>query len=168
MPGRTLKPPFSRRVLGRRQCLAALGVLSLTSLDDLGREAEARAEDSIPDFRVIVHFDNPLKSADRVFLARAFMKEVSQWGDGETIHPVDLRSDSKAREKFSEAVVRRSVSAVRSYWQQRIFAGLGLPPPELDSDDEVVRYVLKYRGSVGYVSGRADLGKAKAITVNYD
>jgi len=56
---------------------------------------------------------------------------------------------------------------VRSYWQQRIFSGRGVPPPEVDSDADVVRFVLKYRGSVGYVSGRAEIGKAKVLTVNY-
>jgi hypothetical protein len=66
------------------------------------------------------------------------------------------------------AIIKRSVAAMRSYWQQRIFSGTGLPPPELDSDGDIVRFVLKYRGSVGYVSGRADLGAAKAVTVDYD
>jgi hypothetical protein len=46
---------------------------------------------------------------------------------------------------------------VRSYWQQRIFSGRDVPPPELDSDDAVIGFVSKYAGAVGYVSGAAKL-----------
>ena len=49
--------------------------------------------------------------------------------------------------------------------QQQIFAGRDLPPPELDSDDEVVKYVLRYPGAIGYVSAGANVGAAKIVTV---
>jgi hypothetical protein len=62
-------------------------------------------------------------------------------------------------------VLKRSVLVVKTYWQQRIFSGRGIPPPELDSDALVVEYVLKHRGAVGYVSGVCELGGAKVLTV---
>ena len=40
-----------------------------------------------------------------------------------------------------------------------------MPPPELDSDEEVVRYVLKHQGAVGYVSGGAAIGGARIVAV---
>ena len=46
------------------------------------------------------------------------------------IRPVDLRPNAATRRLFSERMLRRSVAAVRSYWQQRIFSGRGVPPPE--------------------------------------
>lgn len=165
MAKRRIYGGISSPAIGRRQCLAVLGWLSLGG--SATESSQAFAAD-VPDFRIIVHSDNPRRSVSRQFLARAFMKEVTEWSDGETLHPVDLRADSKTREKFSAVIIKRTVAAMRSYWQQRIFSGTGLPPPELDSDDDVVRYVLKFKGSVGYVSGRADLGAAKALTVDYD
>ena len=54
---------------------------------------------------------------------------------------------------------------MRSYWQQRIFSGRGVPPPELESDEAIVAYVLKHRGAVAYVSPNAKLGEAKPIAV---
>jgi hypothetical protein len=54
---------------------------------------------------------------------------------------------------------------VKNYWQQRIFSGRDLPPPELDSDEAVVSYVLSHRGALGYVSGAAKLDKAKPVAV---
>ena len=61
--------------------------------------------------------------------------------------------------------MRRSVEAVKTYWQQAVFSGRDIPPPELDSDDDVVRYVLRNPGGVGYVTGNADLHGARVLVV---
>ncbi len=79
--------------------------------------------------------------------------------------PVDQRANSSVRQTFSEAVLRRSVSAVKRYWQQRIFSGRDLPPLEVDSDEAVVAYVLKHRGAIGYVSGGAKIDRTKVVSV---
>jgi ABC-type phosphate transport system substrate-binding protein len=123
----------------------------------------ARAEDA--GFRVIVHPGNPTTSVSGEFLADAFLKKRSSWDDGEPLRPVDLRPKSDVRRKFSDRVLKRSVAAVRSYWQQQIFSGRGVPPPELDSEEAVVGYVLKHRGAVGYVSGSAEVREAKTVAI---
>jgi ABC-type phosphate transport system substrate-binding protein len=115
-------------------------------------------------YRVIVHPRNPVASAERIFVADAFLKKTTRWRHGEAIRPVDL-VDSAPRRKFTEDVLTRSVSAVRSYWQQQIFSGRGIPPPELDSDQDVVKFVLHNPGAIGYVSGHADLAGAKVLQV---
>ena len=123
------------------------------------------AAESVADFRVIVHPDNPSTSLSRDALTDSFLKRTTRWGDGETIRPVDQRSDSAVRRRFSDSVLQRSVAAVKSYWQQRIFSGRELPPPELESDEAVVSYVMKHRGAVGYVSGAAKLERARPVQV---
>jgi ABC-type phosphate transport system substrate-binding protein len=100
---------------------------------------------------------------EREFLSDAFLKKTTRWQDDEAIRPVDLRPSSATRKYFSERVHKRSVAAVRSYWQQRIFSGRGVPPPELDDDAAVVRYVLKHPGAVGYVRGDSPLEGAKIL-----
>jgi ABC-type phosphate transport system substrate-binding protein len=127
--------------------------------------ASAQPLGSAPPYRVIVHPRNPLASVERSFLADAFLKKTTRWGDGESIQPVDLVADSAARRKFSEDVLHRSISAVKSYWQQQIFSGRDIPPPELDSDVAVRDYVLKHRGAIGYLSGSADVSGVKVIAV---
>lgn len=115
--------------------------------------------------RVIVHPQNPVKAVERKFLADVFLKKVTRWGHLETIRPVDQKPDAPVRASFTVAVMRRSVEAVKTYWQQAIFSGRDIPPPELDSDEDVVRYVLRTPGAVGYVSGTADLRGARALAV---
>jgi len=118
-----------------------------------------------PAFVVIVHPSNPRSSLERSFIGDAFLKKVTRWPGGDVIKPVDLGPDAPAREAFSRDILKRSVSAVKSYWQQIIFSGRDVPPPELSGDDRVLQYVQTHEAAIGYVSGHARLDGVRAVTV---
>jgi ABC-type phosphate transport system substrate-binding protein len=124
-----------------------------------------RAASGADGFRVIVNPDNHVGSIDRQFLTDVYLKKATRWPNDEAIRPVDLGPGSPVRRLFSDDILKRSVSAVKSYWQQMVFSGRGVPPPELDSDGEVVKFVLKNRGAIGYVSGSTDVAGAKIVPV---
>jgi ABC-type phosphate transport system substrate-binding protein len=140
---------FSTCLLGF--CLLAAG----------GRAEEPR----IAEYVVIVNAANPASSAERKFLSDAFLKKTTRWSGGQLIQPVDQSADSAVRRRFSEQVLDRSVTAVRSYWQQVIFSGRDVPPPELSGDGTVLEYVKNHTGAVGYVSGNASTAGAKVLPV---
>jgi ABC-type phosphate transport system substrate-binding protein len=155
-----------------RLCLASerrhrlvLVLVGLGLLLRVGVRQAAAHSDASPDYRVIVNSDNPVTAVPREFLADAFLKRTTRWTSGEVLKPVDQRSTSFVRQKFSDGVLHRSVAAVKNYWQQRIFSGRDLPPPELDSDEAVVSFVSSHHGSVGYVSGAAKLERVKPVVV---
>ena len=81
------------------------------------------------------------------------------------IRPVDLRVDSALRRVFSERVLKRPILAVKNYWQQRIFSGRDVPPPELATEEAVIEYVGRNRGAVGYVSSTAKLTGVKVVPI---
>lgn len=116
-------------------------------------------------FYVIVHPQNPVSTVGRKFLSEVFLKRATFWLDDEVIQPVDLKDDSPIRRLFAEQVLKRSMNGVKSFWQQIIFSGRGVPPPELDSDAAVVQYVRRHRGGIGYVSTTADLEGVKVLEV---
>jgi ABC-type phosphate transport system substrate-binding protein len=148
----------------RLRSTAVVAALALVALST-GLVTAASPSTSRAGYQIIRHPDNPVDAVDRQFLADAFLKRKTSWPDGAAIRPVDLAPASPARRQFSDEVLRRPVDAVRSYWQQRIFAGRELPPPELETDADVVRFVLRERGAVGYVSSAAALNGAKVLTV---
>lgn len=117
------------------------------------------------DYKIIVHPDNPVTAVDRQFLRDAFLRKSSEWDGGETIRPIDLASRFRVRERFAQDVLRKTPSQLKSYWSQQIFSGKGVPPPEADSTDAVVAYVLSHRGAVAYLPLDADPGAAKVIKV---
>ena len=127
-------------------------------------EAEAAAPEP-PPFLIVLHPKNPNSRLSRKFVADALLKKVTRWPDGAVIRPVDQVPDAPVRRRVSQDVVKRSVSAVRIYWQQSVFAGRETPPPELSDDEEVLRYVLRHEGAIGYVSGAARTREAKVAAV---
>jgi ABC-type phosphate transport system substrate-binding protein len=141
-------------------------VLLALSVTGLGISATFAADSrSGAAFRVIVHPSNPVTSVDQRFLVDAFLKKITRWSHDEPIRPVDLHPDSAVRRRFSDDGLKRSVSAVKIYWQQMVFSGRGVPPPELDNDEQVVRYVLRNPGAIGYVSGAANVEGVKVLLV---
>jgi hypothetical protein len=159
------KQPFLSAGARRRVVLlSALFVAGLGTLHFGGSLARAEAREA-PEFLVIAHAANPYREVSEQFVAEAMLKKTTRWSHGENIRPVDLPATSPVRQRFSRRVLKRSVAAVRSYWQQRIFTGRDVPPPELDSDEAVVRYVSKHVGAIGYVGPHAKLGEAKLLTL---
>ena len=127
-------------------------------------EAPARAD--APAYVVIVHPSNKTTKLEKKTVADAFLKKRTRWSEaGRTILPVDLTKKSPIRKRFSEEVIGRNLSAVRTYWNQLVFSGRGVPPPEVDSDAEVVAYVLKHPGAIGYVSPTADVKDARVVQI---
>lgn len=149
------------RNAGRIQLALAAAVVA--AILALGGSLHARP--AAPYYEMIVTSDRPEEAVDRVFLGDAFLKKITTWPDGELIRPVDQPAGSAIRKAFTGDVLRRSVEAVKSYWQRRIFAGRDVPPPELDGDDDVVAYVAKHPGAVGYVAPGTVLRGAKVLAV---
>jgi hypothetical protein len=137
-------------------CFLTLSALGATGLAEPSTQAA---------YVVIVNPSNQATTVERGFLEDAFLKKTTRWPSDEVIRPADLVSGSAVRRKFTEDVLKRSVEAVKGYWQQRIFSGRDVPPPEFEKDEEAVAYVLKYAGAVAYVSPNANLSGSKVVTV---
>lgn len=133
----------------------------------LGAFAPARRAiaEGPPPFVVIVNARNASTTLDRDFVKDAFLKKATRWQDGSVIKPIDLVPSSSVRERFSHEVLKRSVSAVKNYWQQMIFSGRDVPPAEVSGDDDVIKFVVANPGAIGYVSGSARLGDVRVVTV---
>ena len=116
-------------------------------------------------FKVIVHQDSPVTSLAKKQVSKYLLKKTSKWDDGARVLPVDLGGKGAVREAFSKAIHGRSVASIQRYWQRQIFTGAGVPPPELGSDREVVAFVSKNAGAIGYVAAAAAATGVKVVDV---
>lgn len=124
--------------------------------------AAARAQE----FTVIVNAANPVTSMSRADVAKLFLKKTAAWESGTPAAPVELPGTAKAREAFAREVLNKTVSQVKSYWQQQIFSGRDVPPPEKPTENDVVAFVRSNPGAIGYVSRGVDIGRGvKTISV---
>jgi ABC-type phosphate transport system substrate-binding protein len=118
--------------------------------------ATARAQDYV----VVVNAASAVSSIGKDELSNVFLKK------GGKLAPVDQQKAAKVRDAFSRAVHGRPASAVATYWQQQIFAGKDVPPPEKGSDADVIAYVKSTPNGIGYVAAGTELGAGvKAVTV---
>jgi ABC-type phosphate transport system substrate-binding protein len=116
-------------------------------------------------YQVIVHPGNPVTSIDERFLRNAYLRKEIEWSDGQAILPVDLVTRYSVRDQFTHHVLKKTAAQLKSYWNQRLFSGKGVPPPEADVSADVIAYVLANPGAVGYLPADLDPGGAKVVEV---
>ena len=127
--------------------------------------AAAQATDS---FVVVVNASVAGTTVRRTDLAAVFLKKALRWGDGSPANPVDQSGTSPVRKGFSESVLHMPVMGVVQYWGKQLvsMAASVRPPTVKASDDEVLAYVAKTNGAVGYISGSTALPPGvKAVTI---
>lgn len=121
---------------------------------------------STREFVVVVNAANPAESIDRDELSKMFFKRLVKWPNGVAVDPIDLPPAVQPRIAFSKSVHRKPVGAIRAFWQQQIFSGRDVPPPEKNSDADVIEYVSRNPGAVGYVSATQQLQSGvKAVEI---
>jgi ABC-type phosphate transport system substrate-binding protein len=119
------------------------------------------------EFVVVVHPSVAGTNVHRSDLAAVFMKKATRWGTGAPAVPVDQSGTSAVRSAFSQAVLGMPVTTAVQYWQKQMFETSPLRPPAVKgSDAEVIAFVAKTEGAVGYVSRAAALpAGVKAVAV---
>jgi ABC-type phosphate transport system substrate-binding protein len=138
-------------------------VFAIALTHGLGTAATGLAADA--GFQVIVHESNPTRSVTKEQLAAFFLKKTPRWPQGGPASPVDQGDSSPARAAFSKDVLGKSVAAVASYWQQQIFSGREVPPPQKNGDAAIVEFVKTNAGAVGYVAADATPAGVKILAV---
>lgn len=87
---------------------------------------------------------------DAVTVQRIFTGRVVEL-NGVQITAVNLARGSGLRGRFLASFVGQDEEKYVAYWTVRRFVGLGMPPAELASSAEVIQFVSRRPGAVGYV-----------------
>lgn len=125
--------------------------------------APARGE-ALP-FQVIAHPDVPTMTLNKATLAQIFLRTRTRWDGGDKAKPVDQAATSQLKASFAKLILDRDLDALKAYWDQQVFAGKGVPPPEKPNDAAVAAYVASTPGSVGYISASVKVEGLKVLVV---
>lgn len=140
----------------RRSLATLAGLIFLAGSPAAGAEAT---------FQLIVHPANPVTTLSRDQVSRIFLKKVTEWDRGQRVAAVDQTEQSQVRATFSQAIHRRSVAQIRSYWHQQVFSGKDVPLPEKASDGDVLAFVQSNPNAIGYISTDTTSTRVKVVTV---
>lgn len=97
-------------------------------------------------------------------LKSLFLEERISLADGTHIEPV-LRKNGAMHEKFLRDYLGKNPDDLQRYYQSLVFSGRASMPEELGSDAEVVAYVARTRGAIGYVSSEANTEGVKTLLI---
>lgn len=110
---------------------------------------------------------NPSVKTDSISageLKSVFLLQTKTLKDGSSVVPV-LEKSGVAHRAFLREYLDRGDAEIWTYYQGMVFTGKASMPKTLNSDDEVVAYVARTRGAIGYVSSTADTEGVKVLIV---
>jgi len=97
-------------------------------------------------------------------LRAIFLETKTSLDDGSRVKPV-LEKGGPAHAAFLKAYLGKTDFALQTYYRSLVFSGTGSMPPVLRSDGDVVAYVEKTRGAIGYVAAQSVDEGVKTIRV---
>jgi ABC-type phosphate transport system substrate-binding protein len=77
-----------------------------------------------------------------------------------------VQDRTKAGDAFLEKYLDKTASQYDLYWKKQVFSGKGKMPYSFSSNQELVDFVSRTPGAIGYVSSGTDTGSTKIITVH--
>jgi len=116
------------------------------------------------DIKVIANSSVGASSVSADELKGVFLATKTSLSDGSHVEPVLLKS-GPAHEAFVKQYLGKTDAALETYYRSLVFTGKGSMPKALASDAEMVGYVAKTKGAIGYVSVGASTEGVKAIEV---
>jgi hypothetical protein len=101
-------------------------------------------------------------SADE--LKGVFLATKSSLSDGSHVEPVLLKGGA-THEEFLKEFIGKTDAAFETYYRSLVFTGKASMPKALPSDADMVAYVAKTKGAIGYVSSAASTAGVKTLDV---
>jgi len=97
-------------------------------------------------------------------LKRIYLEERSSLADGTHVEPV-LERGGRVHEAFLHQYMGRTADDLQNYYRALVFTGKGSMPRELGSDADVVAYVARTKGAIGYVADATSTEGVKTLAI---
>jgi ABC-type phosphate transport system substrate-binding protein len=104
---------------------------------------------------VITNIATPAASLTESQVRAIFLKKSTKFPNGSTAVPGDQNTDSTIYATFGEKLLKKKPNQLSAYWSKRVFSGKAVPPDVIGNDEDMMEWVAKTRGSVGYVDSHA-------------
>jgi TonB family protein len=136
-----------------KSLLVAAGLAIFVSVDSLADNLKVIANSSVR-----------ADTISKAELKRVFLEERISLADGTHVEPV-LMKEGAVQEAFLQKYLGVTEDDLQIYYRTLLFTGRGYIPKVLESDAEVVAYVARTRGAIGYVSASASAVGVKMLAI---
>jgi TonB family protein len=110
---------------------------------------------------------NPSVRASSISIAElrtVFLLQRKTLIEGSSVEPV-IGRNGVTTDAFMKRYLNRDIEELRTYYQGLVFTGKGAMPKQLNSDAEMVDYVARTKGAIGYVGGSTNTVGVKVLVV---
>ncbi|MEO8096570.1 MAG: hypothetical protein ABI811_02635 [Acidobacteriota bacterium] len=119
---------------------------------------------SAADLVVIAHPDLQISSITIEELRGVFLGVRTSLKNAGPVQPI-LKTSSAELTRFSAEYLGKSEAALRTYYRSLVFTGKWSVPVTLNSDAEVIAYVARTRGAVGFIEATSITPGVKILKV---
>jgi len=119
---------------------------------------------SAADFKIVANQSVGASSVSADELKGVFLVTKTSLSDGSHVEPV-LEKGGATHEAFIKEYLGKSDSALQTYYRSLVFTGKASMPKTRGTDADVVGYVAKTKGAIGYVGAEADTTGVKTLEV---
>ncbi len=128
----------------------------------LGMTTSAMA-DELP-VMLIVSADNPINEISRSELKRIFLGKTRKWSHGEHVF-ITINANESALEKFCRTIVQKTPRQFSMYWRKQLYSGHSMLPTQCEDDEQVLDYVAKHSGAIGFIFTRITDSRIKEMMI---
>lgn len=117
------------------------------------------------DVLIIAHKGVADSSLDGDDIKQIFLGQKTTWSDSSKIIFV-VQDRTKAGDAFLKKYLQKTATQYDTYWKKQVFTGKGRAPYSFSSNQELVDFVSRTPGAIGYVYIGTNTGSTKIITVH--
>jgi hypothetical protein len=119
---------------------------------------------SATDIKVIANPSVGASSVSADELKGVFLATKTSLNDGSHVEPA-LQKGGATHEAFVKEYLGKTDTALQTYYRSLVFTGKASMPKALGADAEVVAYVAKTKGAIGYVGAGASTAGVKTLEI---
>ena len=126
--------------------------------------AVCAANVSAADLKLIANSSVGASSVSADELKSVFLITKTSLSDGSHVEPV-LAKGGPTHEAFIKDYLGKTDAALQTYYRSLVFTGKASMPKAAGTDAEIIAYVAKTKGAIGYVSASASADGVKTLEV---
>jgi len=116
------------------------------------------------DVVIIGHPDIDIDTITRSKLKAIYTGQIITWSDGSCIRLITMKN-CKIHKEFTRDYLKKTETQFKRWWRRKLFCGEGSMPVSLNTEEEMISFIARTKGAIGYVSKIPAEAHLKTISV---
>lgn len=123
------------------------------------------ADNQQPPPQVVAHSAVAVERLSKSQLRSIYLKRQVIWPNGDKIKVYMLPAKSVTHQQFSQLNLQMFPYQLEQTWQKLTFSGIGTPPVEVPTTEQMLQLIQTTPGAIGYLPYGNEINDAKVIEI---